>query len=95
MAQNQTPAAWRGNGGSVVQVTRRSLSTKPKRARQEVLTAPPSRLERQHQHANQAALRRAKFARALAAAAFDDHRGTRLSVSMLQHPTVPPTRRAP
>jgi hypothetical protein len=39
-------------------------------------------------------MRRAKFARALTAAAFDAHRGTRLSVSTLQHPTVPPTREA-
>jgi hypothetical protein len=95
MAQNRTPAAWRGNGGwlAKVAVEERPLSNKPNRARQDVvLTAPPSRLEQQRRHANQAAVRRAKFARALTAAAFDDHRGTRLSVSLLQHPAVPPTR---
>jgi len=59
-----------------------------------VLTAALSREERQRRHANQAATRRTKFARALTAAAFDDHRGTRLSVNMLAHPTVPQTQGA-
>jgi hypothetical protein len=97
MAQRQTPAAWRGNGGRVARVVveNRSLSNKPNRARQDVvLTAPPSRLEQQRRHANQAAVRRRERARALTVAAFGDHRGTRLGVNMLQHPTVPPTRGA-
>jgi len=61
MAQNRTPAAWRGNGGWLagVAVEERPLSNKSNRARQDdVLTAPLSRAERQRRHANQAATRR-------------------------------------
>src|SRR5262249_27274305 len=92
MALNQNPASpgARRNGGRLVQVARRALSNKPKRPPQPVLTAPLSREERQSQHANQAALRRWEKARALCVAAFGDHRGTRLSVNMLQHPNRAP-----
>src|SRR5262249_36922124 len=97
MAQNRTPAAWRGNGGwlAKVAVEERPLSSKSNRALQAVAMQPPSKAERQRQHANQAAMRRWEKARAFTVAAFGDHRGTRLSVSMLAHPTVPPTRGAP
>ena len=104
MAQNQTPAAWRGNGGwlAKVAVEERPLSNKPNRARQDdVMQPPPSKAERQRRHANQAAhlafqarMRRWEKARALTVAAFGDHRGTRLSVNMLRHPTVPLAREA-
>jgi hypothetical protein len=97
MAQNRTPAASRGNGGwlAKVAVEERPLSNKPNRARQAVaMQPPPSKAERQRRHANQAAVRRRERARAFTVAAFDDHRGTRLSLNFLRHPTVPPTRRA-
>jgi hypothetical protein len=96
MAQNRTPAAWRGNGGWLAKVTveERPLSNKSNRARQAVMP-PLSKAERQRQHANQAAVRRMERARAFTVAAFGDHRGTRLSVNMLQHPIVPPTRGTP
>ena len=99
MALNRTPASpgARRNGGwlAKVAVEERPLSNKSNRARQDdVLTAQLSRAERQRQHANQAATRRWEKARALTVAAFGDYRGTRLSVNMLQHPTVPPTRGA-
>jgi|SRR5262245_59980832 hypothetical protein len=97
MAQRQTPAAWRGNGGWLAKavVEERPLSNKSNRARQDdVLTAPLSREERQRRHANQAAMRRWENARAITVAAFAEHRGGRLSINALQHPTVPPTRRA-
>src|SRR5262249_2217669 len=61
MAQNQTPAAWRGNGGRLgrLVVENRSLSNKSNRARQAVAMQPPlSNAERQRQYANQAAVRR-------------------------------------
>ena len=96
MVQNRTPAAWRGNGGwlAKVVVEERPLSNKSNRARQDEVTRPPlSKAERQRRHANQAAMRRRENARAVTIAAFGDHRGTRLSVSMLTHPTLP-TRRA-
>src|SRR5262245_25833153 len=97
MAQNRTPAAWRGNGGWLAKavVEERPLSNKSNRARQdEVTQPPPAKAERQRQHANQAAVRRRERARAFTVAAFDDHRGTRLSINVLQHPTVAPTREA-
>src|SRR5262245_31841454 len=96
MALNRTPAAWRGNGGWLgrVLVENRSLSNKSNRARQEVMQPPLSKAARQRRHANQAALRRRERARAFTVAAFGDHRGTRLSVNMLQHPDLPPTRGA-
>jgi hypothetical protein len=98
MVQNQTPAAWRGNGGRLakVAVEERPLSNKPKRARQDdVMQPPPSKAERERRHANQAAMRRWEKARAFTVAAFEDHRGTRLALSFMRHPTVPPTRGAP
>jgi len=73
-------------------VENRSLSNTRKRPSQ--VAAPLSREERQRQHANQASVRRRERARAFTVAAFGDHRGTRLSVNLLQHPTVPPTREA-
>src|SRR5262245_6913010 len=97
MAQNRTPAARRGNGGwlAKVGVEERPLSNKSNRARQDVvMQPPPSKAERQRRHANQAAVRRWERARAFTVAAFGDHRGTRLSVSLLQHPTMPPIRGA-
>jgi len=97
MAQNRTPAARRGNGGRLAKavVEERPLSNKSNRARQDdALTAPLSREERQRRHANQAAMRRRENARAITVAAFADHHGGRLSISVLQHPTVPPTRGA-
>src|SRR5262245_12770574 len=97
MALNHTPAAWRGSGGRLARGggEERPLYTKPNRARQDVMAPPPSKAERQRRHANQAAMRRWEFARAFTAAAFADHRGGRLSVNVLQHPTVPPTRGHP
>jgi hypothetical protein len=55
---------------------------------------PPSKVERERRHANQAATRRWENACAFTAAAFEDHRGTRLALSFLRDPTVPPTRGA-
>ena len=97
MAQRQTPAPGARSRGRLAKVVveNRSLSNKSARARQDVvLTAPLSREERQRRHANQAATRRWENARAFTAAAFEDHRGTRLALSFLRDPTVPPTRRA-
>jgi hypothetical protein len=93
MVQNRTPAAWRGNGGWLAKavVENRPLSNKPKRARQDDVIQPP----RERRHANQAAMRRWEKARAFTVAAFEDHRGTRLALSFMRHPTVPPTRGAP
>ena len=92
MRQNQTPAPGARSRGwlAKVVVENRSLSSTRKRPPQPLL----SREERQRRHANQAAVRRRERARAFTVAAFGDHRGTRLSVSLLQHPTVPPTRGA-
>ena len=71
----------------------RTSPTTSKRRRQVAPTRPGERVYKTPQHpAEQARKRRAINARLRTIYEFDKHRGTRLSITLLKHPAVPPNR---